>query len=219
MKRAVFVLALTISGCAFTDIPVTLPVQPTGNLRGGEGRQIVIVAPLSDERQYRDKCGIQKNAYSMETAKAICSMDPAIWVAQRLTAELKTAGFTVASQGAAKPSALQLTGSLLKIFVEPVIGFSTISLETDIHVKLVATTGTGLLAERHFFVKGVESGLVAHAGNFQTSVDRAADTVMRDMVAAIISLMNRYPELGLRAPGRGSARIALARKEQLWHVY
>lgn len=201
MKRATFVLAMTLAGCAFTDVPITLPMAPTTNLRGGEGRQIVIASGFRDERAFRDKCGIQKNGYNMETAKATCSMDPATWVAQALARELQTAGFTVVTKEVAKPSALQLNGSLLQIFVEPVMGFSTISLETDIHVKLVATSETGLLAERSFFVKGVESGLVARAGNFQTSADKATQAIMHDMVAAIISLMNRYPQLGLYRQG------------------
>lgn len=201
MKRAWCMPILMLAGCAFTDVPVTLPTVPTTNLTGGEGRQIVIVSVLSDERPYRDKCGMQKNGYNMETAKAICSMDPTMWVAQTLAKELQAAGFKVVTTGAAKPSALQLNGSLLQFFVEPVMGFSTISLETDIQVKLIATSETGLLAERTFFVKGVESGLVARAGNFQTSVDKSTQLIMRDMVAAIISLMNRYPQLGLHLQG------------------
>lgn len=213
MKRVALILAAALSGCAFTDVPVTLPTTPATGMTGGDGRQIVVVAPLADERPYRDKCGMQKNGYNMETAKAICSMDPAVWVAQMLAAELKAAGFSVVSKETAKPSALQLNGSLLQIFVEPVIGFSTISLETDIHVKLVATSQTGLLAERSFFVKGVESGLVARAGNFQTSVDKATQTVLRDMVAAVISLMNRYPQLGLHGPGNRTV-IALLGKDR-----
>lgn len=213
MKRVALILAAALSGCAFTDVPVTLPTTPATGMTGGDGRQIVVVSPLTDERPFRDKCGIQKNGYNMETAKAICSMDPAVWVAQMLAAELKAAGFSVVSKEAAKPSALQLNGSLLQIFVEPVIGFSTISLETDINVKLVATSQTGLLAERSFFVKGVESGLVARAGNFQTSVDKATQTILRDMVAAVISLMNRYPQLGLYGPGNRTV-VARAGKDR-----
>lgn len=214
MKGATFILAMFLSGCAFTDVPVMLSTAPASNLSGGDGRQIVIVSAFTDERPQRDKCGMQKNGYNMETAKALCSMPPTTWVVQALAAELKAAGFTVVSKDAAKPSALQLNGSLLQIFVEPVIGFSTISLETDIHVKLVATSDTGLLAERSFFVKGVETGLVARAGNFQSSLDKATQAIMRDMVAAIISLMNRYPQLGLRRSGTRTVGIAWHGKDQ-----
>ncbi len=214
MKRATFVLAMFLSGCAFTDVPVTLSTAPVTNLSGGDGRQIVIVSAFADERPYRGKCGMQKNSYNAETAKALCSMPPATWVAQALAAELTAAGFAVVSKEAAKPSALQLNGSLLQVFVEPVMGFSTISLETDIHVKLVATSDTGLLAERSFFVKGVESGLVSRAGNFQTSADKATQLIMRDMVAAVISLMNRYPQLGLRGSETRTVRIVWHREDR-----
>jgi hypothetical protein len=209
MKRAAIIAMIVVDGCAFTDVPITLSTRPTANLTGGGGRQIVIVSRFSDERTYQDKCGVQKNGYDAETAKAICSMDPATWVAQTLAAELTAAGFDVVATDAAKPGALQLNGSLLQFFVEPVIGFSTISLETDIHVRLVATSKTGLLAERDFFVKGVESGLVARAGNFQSSVDKGTQQIMRDMVAAVISLMNRYPQLGAYHHRGTSARLAL----------
>lgn len=200
MRKLLAVFAVACSGCAFTDVPVALPTSVATGLSGGDGRQVVIMRNVKDERSTPDKCGIQKNGYNMETAKATCSMEPAAWVSQILATELKAAGFDVVDESAAKASAMRIDGSVLQVFVEPVIGFSTISLETDIHLRLVATSKTGLLAERDFFVKGTESGLVARAGNFETSFDRASRQVVKDMVAAVISLMNRYPQLGLKAP-------------------
>lgn len=209
MKTMGLILVLAVSGCAFTDVPIALSTTPSTGLGGGAGRQVVVVSALTDARPQPDKCGMQKNGFGAETAKAICSMEPTVWVAQRLAAELRAAGLSVVASDTAKPSAVQLSGSLLQLFVEPVAGFSTISLETDIHIKLVATSKTGLLAERDFFVKGVESGLVARAGNFQTSADKATQAIMRDMVAAVISLMNRYPQLGRQWPGRQAMQVAV----------
>jgi len=51
-----------------------------------------------------------------------------------------------------RQSALHIDGALLKLFVEPVIGFWSGSLEADLSVKLRATTPTGLDAERSFFL-------------------------------------------------------------------
>lgn len=189
-----------VSGCAFTDVPVTLPTAMSTGLSGGDGRQVVVLTPFKDERATPNRCGIQKNSYNAETASAICSADPAKWMGEMLAAQLTAAGFAVVQRDAAKPAALAINGTLMTFFVEPVIGFSSITLETDIRAKLVVSSTSGLVAERTFFTKAVTSALVARAGNFQTSVDEATQTIVKDMVAAVISLANRYPQLGQRGP-------------------
>jgi hypothetical protein len=211
MRLVAVVLACTLSACAFTNVPITLPTAGVStNLSGGDGRQVVVVIPFADERQVRERCGMQKNGYNQDTASAICSGDPAAWIATLFAAELKAAGFSVLTADAAPSAgAVRLDGTLLKIFVEPIIGFTTISLETDLQVKLAASSKNGLLAERTFFVKGLTSGLVAVPGNFQTSVDDATRKIMKDMVAAVISLMNRYPQLGKGEPQGMSVKLAL----------
>jgi uncharacterized lipoprotein YajG len=186
------------SGCAFTDVPITLPSTMSTGLSGGEERQVVVVTPFKDERATPDRCGIQKNSYNAETARAICSADPAKWMGDMLAAQLTAAGFAVVQDGAAKPTALAVNGAVMTFFVEPVIGFSSITLETDIRAKLVVSSQSGLVAERTFFTKAVTSAMVARAGNFQTSVDEATQTIVKEMVAAVISLANRYPQLGRR---------------------
>jgi hypothetical protein len=99
-----------------------------------------------------------------------------------------------------KPSALQIHGTLLQFFVEPVIGFAMGDMETDIKIRLVARSASGLLAERDFFVKGTQSAMVGTQSNFQKSVDDASTRVVQQMVAAIVSLFNRYPQLGWVLP-------------------
>lgn len=194
------VLALSLlsclSACAFTNVPLELPKTVSTGLSGGDGRRVVVVSPFADARPAKDVCGIQKNQYEAETAKALCTADPSRWIAEVLSGALQAAGFAVQSDGAAAPGALVINGTLDKLFVEPLIGFTAITLETDMQVRLTVTSGTGLLAERTFFVKGIATGQVARAGNFQRSVDTAADQMVKDMVAAIITLANRYPQLG-----------------------
>ena len=201
MLQSVIILIFSLlSGCAFNDVVINSPTSGiSANLFGGEGREIIVYIPLADERQDRKRCGMQKNGYNMDTASAICSSDPSIWLVSLLKEELKAAGFTVkVDEASYKNSALKIKGSLLKFFVEPVIGFTTVTLETDIHVTLLATSDNGLIAERSFFVKGSQSGLVATKSNFQASVDSATKKIIKDLVSAILTLMNRYPELGMR---------------------
>ncbi len=199
MRAALLVVCLSLlSACAFTDVRIEPPPPETfTHLSGGDGREIVVLKPFNDERQIRNRCGMQKNSYNMDTASALCSTQPTVWLADLLAAELKAAGFIVKTEGAgSKPSAVTIEGTLIKFFVEPVIGFASGTLETDIHVKLVATSPNGLNAERSFFVKGSYSALTAMASNFQASVDEASRKIVKDMTSAILTLMNRYPELG-----------------------
>ena len=151
-------LALTSTACAFTNIPLTLPTKGLeSTISGGRGRQVVVAVPFSDQRTLGDRCGMQKNGYNMDTAAAVCQSDPNGWIAQLLADELRASGFEVlTNEEPHRPGAVRIDGSLLKLFVEPVQGAWTGSLEADLSVKLRATSETGLDAERTFFVKGVE---------------------------------------------------------------
>lgn len=199
MRHVVLLLlSMGAAACAFTDVPLELPTTIGTGLSGGDGRQIVVVHPFRDERaDQRNRCGMQKNGYGMDTASAICSEDPAGWLAKLLATELQAAGFAVVEQ-ASKPSAVTINGALLKIFVEPVAGFTTVALESDLEVKLLLESESGLEAERTFFVKGSASSMASGAGSFQRSLDDGAQRLVKDMVAAVLSLMNRYPQLGFQ---------------------
>lgn len=202
-------LVLVASGCAFSDVRLQLPTSEPTHLSGGDQRQVLVVAPFADERAAKNRCGMQKNAYNVDTASALCTPEPPKWIADLLATQLRSAGFVVVLQGvAAKPGALVVNGALLKFFVEPVIGFTSITLETDVQIRLTVTSASGLLAERTFFSKGITSAQVSRAGNFETSVDTAAQQITDDMVAAIISLANHYPQLGAATmcPVAGLAR-------------
>ena len=196
---AAALLALFSSGCAFTDIKLTLPTkQLEPSITGGKGRQVIVVVPFADKREIRDRCGMQKNGYNMDTADAICQSDPNNWIATLLEQELRRSGFTVLEPSDEhRAGALRLDGSLLKIFVEPVIGAWSGSLEADLSVKLRATTETGLEAERTFFVKGWKGGtMVSTTQPYLTSLHRATQELLAELVHAVIELMDKYPQLG-----------------------
>lgn len=160
----------------------------------------MVIIPFTDDREIRERCGMQKNGYNMDTADAICQSDPSAWIAELLADELRASGFTVLSQDRPhRPGAVRIEGSLLKVFVEPVIGFWSGTLEADLSVKLSATTETGLEAERTFFVKGWKGGVAASTMQpFHTSLNRATQALLEEMVRAIMELMDQHPELGSR---------------------
>jgi len=192
-------VASLASGCAFTPIPLTLPERGLdATISGGNGRSVAVVVPFADERKIRERCGMQKNGYGWDTAAALCQSDPAQWIARLLAAELRASACTVLAASAPRePGTLVIEGSLEKLFVEPVIGWWSGSLETDLQVKLVATSASGLRAERTFFVKGVQSGVLASTMQpFHSSLDRATQQMVAEMVKAILALLDLHPQLG-----------------------
>ena len=208
---AIIATALFTSACAFTDVRLTLPTESAeGALPDARGRQVIVVVPFSDERAIRDRCGMQKNGYNMDTADAVCQSDPNAWIAGLLANELRRAGFQVLGEGDShKKSALKLEGSLLKIFVEPVIGFWSGSLEADLSVRLHATSDTGLDAERTFFVKGWKGGVqLSTSGPYQDALSRATKQMLTELVAAVMELVEKYPQLGRN--GDGSFTVAVS---------
>ena len=195
-----FGISASSMGCAFMNVPLTMPTahDVPNTIPGGRGREIVVASPFADKRAIQDRCGMQKNGYNMDTADAKCLTDPSEWMAQYLAVELRAFGFSVLPPDAAhRPGAVRIDGTLLKLFVEPVIGWWTGSLETDLSVRLVATSETGLRAERTFFVKGVKKGVaVGTPDSFHESLNLAARSCAAEMVQALIELLDRYPQLG-----------------------
>jgi uncharacterized lipoprotein YajG len=184
-------------GCAFQNVPIRLPQTVATGLRGGDGRRAVVVVPFADERNDRLLCGMQKNGYGMRTARAVCSEDPAIWIAGLLAQELRSAGLTVLRDSDPRPrSAIRIKGTLLQFFAEWIDGLFTGTLECDVHVKLVVRSESGLQARRFFYVKGTESVLAGTHGEFQKAVDDAVLKLVQNMVRSIISLLDQFPELG-----------------------
>lgn len=206
-------LALALSGCAYSEVHIKPPESGLEKpIPGGNQRQIIVTVPFQDGRELRSRCGVQKGGFGNETVPAVCQDDPAEWLASFLARELTASGFTVLkSEEGARETALKIDGVLLKIFVEPVVGFWYTNVESDLNVKLVATSTTGLHAERTFFVKGDLATIAWPQGIFNDSLRRGTRDLLSKMVEAIMELMKRYPELGFEHRAQtlvGSAREA-----------
>ena len=202
--QCLLLASLLAVGCAFTPVPLTLPQRGLDStVPGGKGRSVVVVVPFVDAREIKERCGMQKNGYGMDTAPARCQSDPAQWIAALLAEELRASGCKViASDAPREPHTLVIEGSLRKLFAEPVLGVWSGSLETDLEVELVATTGTGLRATRRFFAKGVKQGVIASTLTpFHTSLDRATQEMISRLVTSVIELLDRYPQLGVGESG------------------
>ena len=145
----------------------------------------------------------------MDTADAVCGTPPGTWLSKLLAGELRASGFIVTERAnPLKKNTLVIEGTVSKVFVEPVIGWWNGSLEADLEINLLATTGSGLRAERKFFSKGIKKGvIIGTLTPYQTSLKRAADDLLEDMVQAIFYLMNTYPQLGVDEPNTESVPI------------
>lgn len=194
-------VALSTFGCAFANYSIDLPEGIGTGLKGGNGRKISVNIPFSDERPDKTRCGMQKNGYNMDTASGLCSDDPAAWIAKILSRELRAAGFEVVNELKEEGrNVVRVEGQVLQVFVEPVMGAWDVAAEADIDIKLILQSDSGLRAERRFYVKGVRTRMIAMPDLMQTSMQEAFRQTLVQMVEAIISLMNRYPQLGMRRP-------------------
>jgi len=194
-------------GCAFSNVTVTPPRGDiSSRIKGGQGREVVLQVPFSDDRPIRNRCGMEKNGFNMDTANAYCAKEPSVYLAELLANELKEAGFavTLTPQG---PDPLKLEGKLFQFFVEPKVGFFTFTPEADIHIRLIAASSSGLAAERDFYVKAEETSMFGTEGNFQLATEGATRRIIKEMVAAIVALCDRFPGVG--APPPKSVQISL----------
>ncbi|GJL52340.1 YajG family lipoprotein [Candidatus Nitrospira salsa] len=186
-------LTTQASGCAFTDITAELPLTgPTIDFSGGKG-QVLVLAPFTDKRQVSNRIGMKKNGYGQDTADVFPNKDVLPWLHERLSSELKVAGFTVATDNAGRGD-VEVNGTLLKLFIEPVIQWSTVDHEADFSVQLQVKRPDGLKATRKYYVKGINQGLIASQGHYTAALNKATMTLMKRVVADLINLLNQYPE-------------------------
>lgn len=205
---------LPLAGCAFIDVTVHPPKGPiSSEVRGGQGREVVIGFPFRDNRPTAERCGMLKNGYNMDTADVLCAADPQVVIADLLRKELVEAGFSVPREVASEDH-LHIDGTLLQFFVEPKIDAFTVDMETDIHVRLVVRSGSGLVAERDFYVKGQRTVFLGTPNEFQVVADLATRQVIKDMVSAIVSLSDRYPEVTSSEPEPAQAATDLVQENQ-----
>lgn len=193
-----------MTGCAFVSVdvhpPATTDLPPRSGFTPGRGREVILVGPFGDARA-EERCGAQKNGYGSDTADVRCEVIPGRWIADALAMELERIGFRVlrgdAQQGR---SSIVVHGVVSKLYLEPVDSVFTRSVEGDIAASLLVTSPSGLRAERTFYVKGENESIASTEGVFQAAADDATHAIARKMAAALVKLLDRFPELGQPEP-------------------
>jgi hypothetical protein len=191
------------SGCALTDVTVHPPApgQVIAQSGVGRGREVVVMAPFADYRAVRDRCGMKKNGYNTDSADVNCAVQPTDWVTHALIDGLAASGFRVlVNQAGSTASTPRIDGQLLQFFVEPKLDPFTVTPEADIAVTLRMSTPSGLAAERVFYFKGREPTMFGTDDTFDDAAKNATREAVAGMVAAIVELLDRYPQLGATAP-------------------
>ncbi len=188
------------TGCALTNVDVHPPDKDgwgrAFSTNAGRGREVILVAPFGDTRVH-DRCGMQKNGWNMDTADVECKVSPRKWFPDALAYELGRSGYKVLRADAVPgPSTIVIRGVVEQAFFEPVDHFFSRSVEGDFAATLTVTTGSGLNAQRRFYVKGTEESIASTEGVFQTAADDATRRLAKVMVIALTELLDRYPQLG-----------------------
>jgi len=199
-------VAAGAAGCATTDVtlgaPAAFDVAP-GSHRG-QGREIVVVRPFRDSRT-DSRCGMKKNGYNSESATVLCNA-PASLIGDLIARHLALAGFRIIrDRRDASPSAIYLTGALEQIYVEPKNNYFSVEIETDVALRLRASTTAGLSTERRFYVKGNEATVFAGDEDFQRSFDAGMRRLVTSVVGAVADLAEQIPLSPAEVPAAASA--------------
>jgi hypothetical protein len=202
-------------GCAFSSVDVHPPAALTADAAprsipsNARGREVIVVAPFADARPDPRRCGMQMNGWRMDTADVRCDPEPGRWLADAFARRLEGDGYRVLSSEAVPgPSTILVRGSVKQLFLEPYDRFFTRTVEGDFSVHLVVTTGSGLHAERTFYVKGTQTHIGSFESVFQSAADDATYRIARAMVDALGDLLQPYPELGAPEATKAVARTA-----------
>jgi hypothetical protein len=190
-----------LAGCGVYRIPFPSGSIASG-LVGGDGRRIFVAAPFADERPRYDDCAKDTGPIPL----LYCAPRAPEWFAVQLEQALRQAGFEVLdAEARLAPDEPRIEGALLRYAVENRPGMSEVTSEADAHVRLRIRTASGLDAQRSFFAKSARASSVATSGSMRRgALDEVSQRIFHDMVAAILSLMNRYPGLGTAPVEQGA---------------
>jgi hypothetical protein len=183
-----------MSACALTDQTVRLPAHTPYDWSGEPGGVAVVVLPVIDERDITDHIGVKKNGFGMSTAKIFPDRNVAVWLRERLKAELRAAGFeTVPKSELSSAATIQVT--LLQLFVEPVLGWGgeNEKFQTTLAGRVRITPSVGTVAERQYLVQGVAAGHVPREKNYTPSLAQATAELMKRLILDIRALTAHLP--------------------------
>ena len=184
---------LCCSGCAFGNISLDMPHGVGISISvSTKDRYEVVVSEIIDARQQRQRIGMKKNGYNMDTADVLAKEDVPSWMTSLLTNHLRFAGIKVINRPSAGAQPIIVGSNLEVLFIEPVMGWFTVSTEADIGLTVNVQTPQGLTASRRYYVKGVNEEMVGDLeANYLNALNKASTELMERLVSDLIDLFRR----------------------------
>jgi Uncharacterized lipoprotein len=147
----IFLLSLTLGGCAFTQANLNVGYDEAKAAKGPlseiPSRQLTI-GEFKDVRPERDKIGYKRNGYGMKTADILTQKPVPEIVREAVTAELSKNGHATAS----KAPELVLAGEITTFWFDTQINFWSVEFMGTVAMDLNVTdgkTGAPLLARKY----------------------------------------------------------------------
>jgi uncharacterized lipoprotein YajG len=184
---------LLMTACALTDQTVKLPAHPPSDWSGVPVGVSIVVLPVIDQRDIRDHIGVKKNSFGMPTAKIYPDRNVAVWLRERLRAQLRATGFETVQKNEL-PSAAMVQVALLQLFVEPVLGWGKkekFQTTLAVRVRIMPTIGTR--AEREYLIQEVTAGHGPREKNYTPSLEQATAELMKRLIFDIRALTAHRP--------------------------
>jgi hypothetical protein len=184
---ALCALFLSMMACAVTDQTVKLPTLQLAHAAIAPSYKATVVVPLiMDLREATDHIGVRKNLFGMDT-KIFPDRNVALWLRERLRAELRAAGVNVIRKHE-NESAAVVQLRLITLSSAPVFRWGHDDYETTLVVRLTVTSVGGGIIDREYVVTGVAGGQRPKEKNYTSSVEDATAALMRRLVPEIISI-------------------------------
>ena len=196
---AVLVLAVMVTGCAFSEDIIEIGYKPAAQATPREDAKIlsVRVEPQDRRTDQRDRVSVKKNGYGMELAPIRSSRPVPEVVKRALEQELTAQGYPVQSNG--RP----IRVSVIRMYSDYRLSFFSADAQADIilHVEVpgggfsrtypvqhtepnfVIVTGEGAQKALEAALSAVVAAIMAD-GDFHKAIQRAATAAAEQMPAS-----------------------------------
>jgi uncharacterized lipoprotein YajG len=194
--RFLVVLALLNAcvGCAFESGYLRTSNPVVGSVEQAQGRGQTFVVTVEDARNDKNRIGIKKNGYGMETANIYADGSVDTWLRDSFAATLVDAGYKPAS--AEMPATWRMRLRVLDVFTENTPQAWDVQYGARVSVELVVTTTDGRTWARRFTGLEMESRVIEAKVEIpmQELLHRACQEAMGKAVRALTELAVTSPQ-------------------------
>ena len=198
IKLSFMALVLSmLSGCVFKDQKIEVEYE-SDNIKAHQ-IGIVCLNKFSDNRRVKQRIGVVKNGYGMETANVLTDQDITIVISKAIKKELNNLGYEVKlinvdfGEGIKSYQGCDVVdGSIKNFFVEPIMKFTEIEDRAIITVDILVQTEAGKEFKKTYSANGKSfSNLGVTARLAKEAMDKALQNIILDIKADIPKIMEQ----------------------------